>query len=82
MNQAYSREAWKKMRKCHLTTYPECRMCSDTDDVVVHHLRYRGRRGESERPGDLVTLCRGHHDALHRSGSGLAHSLAFIREAP
>lgn len=53
------------MRREHLQTYPECRACDTTLEVVVHHLRYRGKRGLSERPGDLVTLCRRHHDQLH-----------------
>lgn len=54
------------MRTNHLKTYPECRVCADRREVVVHHLRYRGKRGVSERPGDLVTLCKIHHDALHK----------------
>lgn len=54
------------MRKNHLATYPECRACGDPEHVVVHHLRYRGKRGRSELPGDLVTLCKWHHDDLHR----------------
>lgn len=47
-------------------TYPECRVCGTRDDVVVHHLRYRGARGYSELPGDLITLCATHHNSLHR----------------
>lgn len=58
--------AWKKMRATHLLTYPECRACGTRDDVIVHHLRYRGKRGESELPGDLMTLCRTHHNEYHR----------------
>lgn len=54
------------MRKNHLLTYPACAICERTEPVVVHHLRYRGKRGESELPGDLVTLCEHHHDDLHR----------------
>jgi len=58
--------AWIKMRAVHLMTYPECRICERTEDAVVHHLRYRGPRGRSEKPGDLVTMCRRHHDEFHR----------------
>jgi len=47
-------------------TYPECRACGTREDVVVHHLRYRGKRGESEKPGDLMTLCAYHHNEYHR----------------
>lgn len=58
--------AWQTTRKCHLTTYPTCAICGTTERVVVHHLRYRGKRGHSEKPGDLMTLCEYHHDQLHR----------------
>ena len=65
----------------HLITFPECRACGSTRDVVVHHLRYRGKRGESEVPGDLVTLCSKHHDDFHRTypkGSLPKNTLAYI----
>lgn len=83
MRQDYDRAAWKSMRKRHLALYPECRICADQDDVVVHHVRYRGSRGLSERPGDLLTLCRFHHDQLHKnlgSNPKLRYQLEFIRE--
>ena len=77
-----ARSAWQRTRAVHLAVYPECRVCGTEDDVVVHHLRYRGRRGESERPGDLMTLCRWHHDDLHRRykrGMSLVdHSLDYV----
>lgn len=72
---------WARMRKTHLLTYPECRACGTRDDVVVHHLRYRGPRGASELPGDLMTLCRVHHDDYHRSYGNrdlIASSLAYV----
>lgn len=74
--------AWTIMRNQHLLVYPECRACGSTTRPVVHHLRYRGKRGESERPGDLVTLCAYHHDQLHfQHGStpSVEQSLAYIR---
>lgn len=76
---------WKCMRESHLKTYPECRVCEDTADVVVHHLRYRGRRGHSEQPGDLVTMCRFHHDDFHgqwlgRRGTGVQATIDYITE--
>lgn len=58
--------AWHQLRKNHLPTYPTCAVCDDPEDPCVHHLRYRGKRGLSEVPGDLITLCRFHHDDLHR----------------
>lgn len=76
--------AWRIMRRAHLDIYPECRVCGDTDDPVAHHLRYRGKRGESERPGDLVTLCRWHHDDFHRTlgrrGTGVEATIDYIGE--
>lgn len=73
--------AWAKMRKAHLLVYPECRACGSREDVIVHHLRYRGRRGCSEHPGDLVTLCKLCHSDLHRefgSAGKLSDQLVFI----
>lgn len=74
---------WKAMRLKHLAVYPECRICGTETDVVVHHVRYRGPRGKSERPGDLVTLCANHHNDLHRvlgPTPKLDYQLSFIRE--
>lgn len=76
------RSAWTTMRKNHLLVFPECRACGSTTRVVVHHLRYRGKRGESEQPGDLVTLCAFDHDQLHyQHGStpSVEKSLEYIR---
>lgn len=56
---------WRHLRAAHLRTYPECRVCESDQEVVVHHVRYRGRAGLTERPGDLVTLCSHHHRLLH-----------------
>jgi 5-methylcytosine-specific restriction endonuclease McrA len=78
-------QAWARMRYNHLLTYPECRVCGKTEDVHVHHLRYRGTRGESERPGDLMTLCAAHHNHLHQThlgGSLVTHTLAYVLGAP
>lgn len=74
--------AWDRMRQNHLEVYPECRVCGVTERVVVHHLRYRGQRGKSEQPGDLMTLCSFHHDDLHRrhgkNGSLVEFTLAYV----
>lgn len=74
---------WRAMRAQHLAVYPECRICGTEEDVVVHHIRYRGPRGTSERPGDLMTLCATHHDLLHRklgTTSKVRYQLEFVRE--
>lgn len=72
---------WQRMRATHLLTYPECRACGTRDNVVVHHIRYRGKRGTKEQPGDLMTLCKTHHDeyhALYGTKGLIANSLAYV----
>lgn len=76
-------EAWQRTRKCHLLTYPECRACGTTEDVVVHHLRYRGKLGVAERPGDLMTLCRTHHTDFHKTFGKrdlIANTLRYVEQ--
>lgn len=79
----YATEGWRKMRARHLMTYPECRVCGDENDVAVHHLRYGAQKGTTEQPGDLMTLCRSHHDDLHRkhkkNESLIDHTLAYVK---
>ncbi len=78
---SYRTSAWLKMRRNHLLTYPECRGCGTRDKVIVHHIRYRGKRGESEMPGDLMTLCAFHHDEYHhlyKLQNLTANSLAYV----
>lgn len=75
---------WRQLRKEHLMVYPECRVCGSTQRQVVHHLRYRpGGYGNSERPGDLVTLCEFHHNDFHkrlgRSGTGVQETIQYIK---
>ena len=67
---------WRATRANHLRTYPECYACFTDIDLVVHHLRYRGPRGQSEQSGDLVTLCASCHDELHRV---VGHNLGEVR---
>lgn len=80
---AYSpNKAWKQMRLNHLRVYPECRACGTLDNPHVHHVLYRGQRGKSELPGDLMTLCTRHHSELHalvkETIPPLAVQLAFV----
>lgn len=59
--------AWVQVRKSHLANWPVCVVCKTSENLHVHHLRYRGRkRGEAEEPEDLMTLCKFHHDDLHK----------------
>lgn len=84
MKRHKANEPWRAMRANHLMAYPDCRICGDENDPCVHHLRYRGRRGMSEVPGDLMTLCRAHHDHLHKTyvrGTSLVdHTLTYVRD--
>lgn len=59
-----------------------CQRCGGTRHLEVHHLTY-ARLG-SERPGDLTTLCRGCHGAIHTAldpGRG-SHSTKGERANP
>jgi hypothetical protein len=69
-------DKWAAMRNNHLATYPDCYVCGSSKRVHVHHLRYRGQRGESEIPGDLMTLCAYHHNDLHGHFTGKWSELA------
>lgn len=79
---------WMRMRRNHLILYPECRICEDIERPHVHHIRYRGSRGRSEMPGDLVTLCEFHHNEFHRlygtagrhKGSLIQNTIDYIAE--
>lgn len=64
---------WMKTREAHLLTFPCCMVCETTEKLHVHHLRYRGKRGVSEKSGDLVTLCEFHHGQLHRELAKAGH---------
>mgnify|MGYP001570314810 CR=1 FL=1 len=58
---------WARMSREIRLVADRCAICPAPSEVV-HHLRYRGKRGVSEHPQDLVPLCRHHHDDLHRQG--------------
>lgn len=61
---------------------PAC-LSNTAEDVVVHHLRYRGKLGEAERPGDLMTLCRTHHDDFHATYNRrdlIANTLRYVEQ--
>lgn len=53
---AASQEAWERGGRC--------RWCGRMMPVDVHHIDYR--RGDSyDREGNLISLCRSHHDFVH-----------------
>lgn len=64
----------------------KCLLCGETENLVVHHLRYDSV--DIEHPGrehesDLVTLCRGCHNKFHNAELSLRikfeESLAQLR---
>lgn len=59
---------WPHLSRTLRSITDHCVVCLSGDRLVVHHLRYRGRRGAHERPEDLVVLCVECHDALHEHG--------------
>lgn len=64
---AYLRsEAWKAKRaqRLRLDRY-RCVKCGSGENLNVHHRTYQ-RWGGSELMADLVTLCREHHQMLHK----------------
>lgn len=54
---------WKAKRKTHLAANPVCVRCGSSKFRHVHHLTYKNFG--NEQPEDLVTLCRGCHEAAH-----------------
>ena len=56
--------AWRRKREAALERADNhCQLCGSTDALDVHHNTYE--RLGSERPGDLIALCRACHDAHH-----------------
>lgn len=41
-----------------------CRVCGSTNELHVHHIRYRSQGGDHS-PSNLVTLCRVCHEKVH-----------------
>lgn len=72
----------RSAKDVHLLTFPECRACGTEDDVIVHHLRYRG--GGKEQPGDVVTMCVTCHNDFHRMlgrrGTSVEGTLDYCRQ--
>lgn len=42
----------------------KCRWCGKTDDLNIHHVRYRSEGGP-DNPKNLITLCFGCHKQVH-----------------
>jgi 5-methylcytosine-specific restriction endonuclease McrA len=44
----------------------ECQICGSRQDLQVHHKQPRSQQG-SDEDLNLITLCAGCHEGLHRS---------------
>lgn len=60
---------WQKIRSAILERDGRrCVNCGSRSVLNVHHLNYDHLYGEEKFPADLITLCRGCHGDLHKSG--------------
>lgn len=58
--------AYMPLRNAVLERDGHCVLCPATTDLDVHHRKLRSRGGEDAHE-NLVTLCRFHHNVVHRS---------------
>lgn len=60
---------WKDTRASKLTQQPNCEFCNTSNNLVVHHNKYRNKHGESllynEPLNILFTLCNSCHFLWH-----------------
>ena len=54
--------AWRRLARAHLATFPACVIYGTTDDVTVDHIVPLARGGQSV-PENLQTMCRRHNSA-------------------
>lgn len=72
-------EEWRATARRAKKRHPRCWVCQSRGRLEVHHLTYE--RVQEERDGDLVVLCRVHHDQVHELSKIGAHkdrSFAWI----
>jgi hypothetical protein len=55
---------WLELKQKIINRDKKCMCCGATDQLVAHHIIYRGRGQELEK--DLVCLCNSCHLQLHR----------------
>ena len=58
-----------------------CQLCGSRNHLIVHHLSYEHHGDEWNHKGDLVTLCRGCHENVHKVeyvNKELLHKLGFV----
>jgi len=78
-------DIWKQQKAKFLSGNPRCARCGRTTRLVLHHLRYEDKDGESilgrETKDDLVVLCWDCHNGLHKKyGRGASFGLEQISQ--
>jgi ATP-dependent DNA helicase RecQ len=59
-------ESYKRLRQQVLRRDGwRCQSCGGRDNLQIHHKEFRGRSGDDSEQ-NLVTLCAGCHNSLHR----------------
>ena len=64
----------------HERDHHRCRLCGRTDTLHEHHIHYRSE-GVDHSAGNLIVLCRRHHDLVHTDkGRWQPVCLAYIAQ--
>lgn len=75
-------EYWKCVRTCIIKRDSHrCQLCGNTKNLVVHHLTYEHHFDEFNHKEDLVTLCSGCHENVHKVKyieKELLHKIGYI----
>jgi 5-methylcytosine-specific restriction protein A len=71
---------WQKVRRLHIQEHPICEMCGREVSRVVHHITPVSLAPEDVyAEGNLMSLCHGCHNALHKQRGGRNHNGALQR---
>lgn len=73
----YDTEAWRLLRKQHLTQYPECTRCSTMRNLTVDHKVPISQGGGKLDPNNLQTLCNDCHRRKTRLEDGWSSSTSL-----
>lgn len=69
-NQYLQTDHWKDKRTEKLNSRPFCQVCNTTNNLHIHHKKYKYREGDTvlfkERIQDLITLCSSCHNLIHK----------------
>ena len=73
---------WKFVKKAVMDRDKNyCQLCGSRNHLIVHHLSYEHHGDEWNHKGELVTLCRGCHENVHKVeyiNKELLHKLGFV----